>query len=121
MTARDRNLIQKIVNYAVNALGYVHGSTYESFISETKTVYACAFSIGQIGELASIVSEEAKLQYTVVPWRNIRGMRNKIVHDYDHVDMMVLWGVLIESLPALIKVFNDILAKNDILENWNER
>ena len=115
MTARDRNLIQKIVNYAVNALDYVHGSTYESFISDTKTVYACAFSIGQIGELASIVSEEAKLQYTFVPWRNIRGMRNRIVHDYDHVDMMVLWGVLIESLPALIKVFNDILAQDDTL------
>jgi len=115
MTARDKNLIQKMVDYAKNALDYVHGSTYESFISDTKTVYACAFSIGQIDELASIVSEEAKLQHKVVPWRNIRGMRNRIVHDYEHVDMLVLWGVLIESLPALIKVFNEILAQDDTL------
>ena len=83
-------------------------------MSDKKTVFACAFTIGQIGELASNISEETIREYDSVPWRNIRGMRNRIVHDYEHVDMTVLWGTLKNSLPELIDMLNSLLAKDSL-------
>ena len=88
MIARDRIILRKIVGYATDALEYIRDSSFDSFMSDKKTVFACAFAIGQIGELASNISEETRRAYNSIPWRNIRGMRNRIVHDYEHVDMV---------------------------------
>lgn len=38
-------------------------------------------------------------KYNTIPWNSIRGMRNRIVHDYENVDLSVLWGTIKESLP----------------------
>lgn len=50
-------------------------------------------------------------KYDEIPWKSIKGMRNKIVHDYENVDLSVLWGTIKNSLPDL----KDRL-KNIILE-----
>ena len=107
-------ILQKIVGYATDALEYIHESSFDSFMSDKKTVFACVFAIGQIGELASNISEETRQKYDSVPWRNIRGMRNRIFHDYEHVDMAVLWGTLIKSLPELIEILNSLLTQDDL-------
>ena len=113
MTDRDKIILQKIVDYASDALEYVAGSEFDSFMTDKKTVSACAFVIGQIGELASNVSEETRKTYCDVPWRSICGMRNQIVHDYDHVDMTVLWGTITKSLPELIQQLDNVLAQEE--------
>ena len=113
MIVRDRIILQKIVGYATDALVYIRDSNFDSFMSDKKTVFACAFAIGQIGELASNISEETIQAYGDIPWRNIRGMRNRIVHDYEHVDMAVMWGTLTKSLPELIEIINNLLAQDD--------
>ena len=78
---------------------------------------ACAFVVGQIGELANNISEETRTIHDDIPWRSIRGMRNKIVHDYDNVDMAVLWGTISKSLPELIKQLNDLLQRQPAGDN----
>ena len=113
MYVRDRIIIQKIIVYATDALEYIRESNFKSFMTDKKTVSACAFSIGQIGELASNISEETRQAYDSVPWRSIRGMRNRIIHDYEHVDMAVFWGTLTESLPELIEMLDRLLRQED--------
>ena len=46
-----------------------------------------------------------------IPWRSIRVMRNKIVHDNEHVDSAVLWGTITKSLPDLIQQLYEILEQ----------
>lgn len=62
---------------------------------------ACAFSVSQIGELAKEVSEDTQNNYDYIPWRSMKGMRNKIVHDYENIDLSVLRGTIIQSLPMI--------------------
>jgi len=110
MTDKDRVNLQKIVVYAADVLEYVSGTSFETFMADKKTVSACAFAIGQIGELASNISEKTRWENSDVPWRSMRGMRNKIVHDYDNVDLAVLWGTITTSLPSLIQQIKNVLA-----------
>ncbi len=50
--------------------------------------------------------------YTNIPWNSIRGMRNRIVHDYENIDLSVLWGTIKESLPDLKDNLKDILIED---------
>lgn len=67
-------------------------------------VEACVFNLMQIGELAKTsLSDEAKAQITSIPWKQLYGMRNRIVHGYSGVDMRIVWDTINDDLPALKK------------------
>ncbi|MEE1264528.1 HepT-like ribonuclease domain-containing protein [Ruminococcus sp.] len=56
----------------------------------------------QIGELAKIaLSDSAKAQITTIPWKQLYGMRNRIVHGYSGVDMRIVWDTIHDDLPVL--------------------
>jgi len=54
-----------------------------------------------IGEAASRVSEDTRQQHAQIPWPQISGMRNRLIHGYDFVDYDILWQTITEDLPAL--------------------
>ena len=112
MQSKDRILIQKIINYINEVKEYVDGMTTEKFLKDKKTITACAFSVSQVGELAKEISEETQAKYTNIPWQAIKGMRNKIVHDYENIDLAVLWGTIEKSLPELKNSLEKILFEN---------
>ena len=109
MKSRDRVAMGKMAAYAKELLSYVDGMDYAAFSSDSKTINACAFLIGQLGELTSVISDEAQAIRSEIPWRNIKGMRNRIIHDYEKVDYIVLWKTIIESIPKLIEAIQDAL------------
>ena len=112
MINKDKIILQKIIAYIEDVYQYVHGFDFDSFLKDKKTVSACAFTISQIGELASKLSENIQSANHDIPWKSIRGMRNKIVHDYEKIDFTVLWGTIDISLPELknqlIKITEDL-------------
>ena len=98
MKSKDRILIQKIVGYIDDVEVYVMGIEARDFLADKKTITACAFTVSQIGELAKEITPETQEKYKDIPWKSIKGMRNKIVHDYENVDLSVLWGTIKSSL-----------------------
>jgi uncharacterized protein with HEPN domain len=64
--------------------------------------------LGIIGEAATRLSSEVRDKHTQVPWRSIIGMRNILVHTYDHVDTDLVWKA-VELLPALERDVSAIL------------
>ncbi len=67
-------------------------------------VEACVFNLMQIGELAKTsLSDDMKQQITTIPWKQIYGMRNRIVHGYSGVNMRIVWDTIHDDLPALVK------------------
>ncbi len=109
MTSKDRIILQKISSYIYDVIQYVDGFTFELFMADKKTISACAFTVSQIGELAKDISISTQERYPNIPWKSIKGMRNKIVHDYENIDLAVLWGTIIKSLPELMNQINGIL------------
>lgn len=109
MTAKDKIILQKIRAYIDDVAQYIDGFSFEVFMKDKKTLSACAFSVSQIGELAKEISEDTQEKYGDIPWKSIRGMRNKIVHDYENIDLAVLWGTITKSLPELAKQIDGVM------------
>lgn len=62
-----------------------------------------------IGEAANRVSTEIKTNYPQIPWFQIIGLRNRLIHGYDAVDLDILWEILIKDLPPLVVELEQIL------------
>lgn len=116
MKSKDRIIIQKIIVYIDDVKEYIKDLSSKEFLDDKKTITACAFTVSQIGEIVKEITEETMLKYSYIPWNSIKGMRNRIVHDYENVDLSVLWGTIQESLPELQNKLKEIILneKEDI-------
>ncbi|MBQ7148573.1 MAG: DUF86 domain-containing protein [Pseudobutyrivibrio sp.] len=111
MEIKDREILLKILKHVHHAINY--SSKYDdipSFESDEMCVEATVFNLMQIGELAKTsLSYELKSQITTIPWHQIYGLRNRIVHGYDGVNLQIVWDVLKEDLPELEKELSGLL------------
>ncbi len=112
MNSKDRIIIQKIIGYIDDIEKYVDNMKAKDFLDDKKTITACAFTVSQIGELVKEITDTTIDKYNTIPWNSIRGMRNRIVHDYENVDLSVLWGTIKESLPELKDKLKDIILSD---------
>ena len=67
------------------------------------------FNLFQIGELANGLSIEFIKENNKIPWKQIIGMRNRIVHGYDTINLEIVWNTANESIPELIEYCKEIL------------
>ena len=65
---------------------YCKGVSYTDFINNSMLIEACVFNLSQIGEISSKVDRAFEEEYPEIPWRQIYGLRNRIVHDYEGVN-----------------------------------
>jgi uncharacterized protein with HEPN domain len=68
-----------------------------------------------IGEAANKVSSEFQKKNPQIPWLDMIGMRNRLIHVYFDVDLDIVWKTTKEELPALIATLEPILAKEGML------
>ena len=101
-----------MLTYINDAEKYTEGLQAMDFLDDKKTITACAFTVFQIGEMVKELSDETIEKYEKIPWSSIKGMRNKIVHDYENVDLTILWSTIKESLPLLKDELKDILLND---------
>jgi len=66
--------------------------------------------IGVMGEAVGYLPDDLKKKHPEVPWQEIKGMRNKLVHDYGHVDLDLVWAVVEKDLPHLEQQIRCILG-----------
>jgi uncharacterized protein with HEPN domain len=103
MRAHDEIVLGKIQKHAKSCSQFVGAMNFAEFSRDEKTVSACVFGLSQIGELVGKLSAEFVKANTEIPWQKIRGLRNRIVHDYDGVQLNIIWDVIKDFLPNLIK------------------
>ena len=98
----DRVLLTDMADHARRAINACHGRRRDEM--ETDPVLAAALErfIEVIGEAASKVSAASRERLMEVPWVEIIGMRNRLVHGYASVDHDVVWTVVTRDLPALV-------------------
>ena|SRR3989338_5684649 len=100
---------------SINAIGiHTQGLTRGQFDTNITAQDAVIRRIAIIGEAVSKLSEETKASHQNIPWRDIVGMRNILVHKYDGVEMDFVWDVVQERLPELRLVIESMLNENDI-------
>ena len=74
---------------------------FEKYKTDISFQYSCNMCIIQIGEPVDRLSDETKESSSNIPWLAIRGMRNLHEHDYENVDMEIVWNTLLEDIPML--------------------
>ena len=99
MPKRDPDLLFEDIRSALARIGrYTSGIEREEFLVDEKTIDAVVRNLEIIGEAVRWLPEDFKLQYVSVPWGQIAGLRNRIVHDYFGLDLEIIWQVLQVSL-----------------------
>jgi uncharacterized protein with HEPN domain len=101
MADKNEVLTMKIVGYIDKILRYSKDMDSTAFLSDTKLVEACVFNLLQIGELAYRYDETYMQAHPNIPWRKIRGLRNRLVHDYEGVNLVLVWDIIGNDLVSL--------------------
>ena len=90
---------------------YTAGMTYETFIADRKTVDAVVRNLIIIGEASVHIPDETCSEYAEIPWKDMRAMRNFVVHEYFGVSDKILWDTVQIDLPPLVPVLKEIASK----------
>lgn len=98
---KEQIIIQKIINYINSILTYTDNINYDNFIRNSMMVEACVFNLSQIGELVNKLDKEYISENKDIPWFKMRGLRNRIVHDYDGVNLKLIWEIISTDIPIL--------------------
>lgn len=111
MDSKDIRILEKLLQHTASIMRYCQGCQQLSdFEANSMRVEATVFNLMQIGELAKTsLSDSAKEQIQSIPWRQLYGMRNRIVHGYDGVNMMIVWETVSEDIPQLNQELSKIL------------
>jgi len=91
-----------MLNAARAVLAFSAGLERGRFESDRKTQAAVLYELTVLGEAARRVSPEFQASHEEIRWREIKGLRNRLVHEYDRVDLDQLWRVLQKDAPDLI-------------------
>ncbi len=96
-------ILAKIKAYALQAIQFKGDMNLDEFSGDAKTVAACVLNLSQIGELVGRLDDEFIDANKHIPWRKIKGMRNRLVHDYEGIRLNIVWDVLTDFLPKLVE------------------
>lgn len=101
--------IQDIVEAMNAATEFVNNMAYDEFVEDTKTIYAVVRAIEIIGEAVKNIPEEVRKKYPEIPWKNMAGMRDKVIHEYFGIRLERVWETVKRDIPNLKPLFEKML------------
>src|SRR5205814_5501090 len=107
--SRDPQYLLDILEAAKLALTYIAGKTKEEFLEDTLCQDAIIRRLEIIGEAARRISQETRTILPGLTWNAMIGMRNIMIHEYDDVDLHIVWDTVQKDLPLLLTVIEPLV------------
>ena len=95
--------LDDIIEAAGKAVRFAEGLSFSEFESDERTSYAVVRALEILGEAAKNVPQTTRDRAPQIPWQDMAGMRDKLIHAYHGVDLRVVWRTLREDLPDTIE------------------
>ena len=106
---RDNESLIDIERAARRVLRYTDNISRVDLEVNDEKLSAILYQIAVIGEATKRLSQDLRQQHPEIPWREIAGMRNMLIHKYDQVDFDVIWDVVESKLPQLLTLLEPLL------------
>ena len=100
---RNDVVVEKMIRLIEKLEKYCENITYEEFEENEMLTEACIFNISQLGELTRKIDEKFEEEHPQIPWRQLYGLRNRIVHDYEGVNLRLVWEIIESDISSLKK------------------
>jgi len=110
---RDDAILLDILRAARLALEFREGLDKAAFLTDVKTQAAVLHELLVLGEAAKRLSAGFREEHPDVPWKAIAGMRDRLLHGYDDVDLDLVWKTVDEDLPVLIGHLEGLAPRRD--------
>ena len=108
---RDKAYLKHILDAISNIEKFVEGVNKENFLGNVEKQYAVLRGLEIIGEATKNLSEELKKKHPNIPWKEIAGMRDKLIHQYFGVNLDLVWETIKTELPELKNQISRILKE----------
>lgn len=106
----DLMYLDHIANSFRKLLEYAEAMTLETFLNDSRTQDACVRQLEVAGEATKRLSTSVRERFTDIPWRDIAGMRDRLIHQYIDVDLMIVWMVVTENATPILIAIERILV-----------
>jgi uncharacterized protein with HEPN domain len=101
--------LRQILSHASEAVELSRGKSRADLDSDRLLNLALTRLLEIIGEAANRIPDEVQSQFPQLPWLQMIGLRNRLIHGYDNVDFDILWAIITQDLPGLIAQLESIL------------
>ena len=105
----DINRLQHIMDAARKALSFTKGLSRHHLDSDVKLTLALTRLLEIVGEAASQIAPDTKNRFSAIPWKKIVGMRNRLIHGYQNVNLDILWQTITDDLPPLVTTIQKVI------------
>jgi uncharacterized protein with HEPN domain len=110
---RDSEYLLDMLEAARLAMRYVAGKTREEFEADIQCQDAVIRRLEIIGEAARRVSSQTRSTFPDLPWNSMIGMRSVMIHEYNDVDLNVVWDTVTTGLPHLVYLLERLVQPDD--------
>lgn len=110
---RDSTSLLDIVETCQTLASLIDGLDEETFLGNLQSQWAVLYGITVLGEATKRLSRAFRARHPNVPWRQVAGMRDILVHDYDEVNLDEVWRVVTIEVPAFLAAVEPLLGEAD--------
>jgi uncharacterized protein with HEPN domain len=110
---RDEEALLDIYQAALDILEFREGVDRETFSDDRKTQSAIVHQLLIIGEATKRLSDGFREEHPSFPWRSMSGMRDRLIHDYNNVDLDEVWRTAKQDIPGLVDELEPLVPEED--------
>lgn len=113
MLEADIIRLKHMLDAANEIVEFTKDKNQDDFNSDRKLQLSIVHLLEIIGEAGTGVSDKVQKKYLQIPWKSIIGMRNRLIHGYFDIDLIIVWRTAINDIPPLVKKLEKIISSEE--------